>query len=151
MQGSRWTGTGSFLLVMALVASPACAQVAADRGMPATVSLPAELAAVLSSYETAWSSRDPSALADLFTEDGYVLRPGQPPAHGRDEILAVYATAGGPLSLRAYAYQADGGVGYIIGAYSSSPERPAVGKFVLALQRGPANRWLIAADIDNGN
>jgi ketosteroid isomerase-like protein len=45
----------------------------------------------------------------------------------------------------------DGAVGYIIGGYSAGPDRPAVGKFVLALRRASSGTWLIAADIDNGN
>ena len=83
--------------------------------------------------------------------DQYVLRPGTPPAQGRQAILAAYANAGGPLSLKAYAYAVEGPVGYIIGGYATAPDRPAVGKFVLALRRGPSGAWLIAADIDNGN
>jgi len=51
--------------------------------------------------------------------------------------------------LRALAYAIEGSTGYIIGAYGAG-ERDT-GKFVLALRRGGDGRWLIAADIDNGN
>jgi ketosteroid isomerase-like protein len=42
-------------------------------------------------------------------------------------------------------------VGYIIGAYGWKKDGADAGKFVLALKKGPAGRWLIAADIDNQN
>ena len=131
--------------------SGADAQSGQDTSSPTEVSMPDELEMVLRGYEEAWQSRDPVALADLFTPDGFVLRPGAPPAQGREAILQAYANAGGPLSLHAYAYQVEGDVGYIIGGWSSAPDRPAVGKFVLALRRGESGAWLIAADIDNGN
>ena len=119
--------------------------------LPPAVVLPAALDAVLRGYEVAWTNRDAVALADLFTPDGYVLRPGQGPAQGRPAILRAYRNAGGPLSLKPYQYGVDGGVGFIIGGYSSAPGQPEVGKFVLALRRDESGTWLIAADIDNGN
>jgi ketosteroid isomerase-like protein len=119
--------------------------------LPPVTSLPTALEAVLRGYEDAWSARDAVALSNLFTSDGFVLRPGHPPVRGRESIREAYANSGGPLSLRAYAYQVDGAVGYIIGGYSAGPDRPAVGKFVLALRRASSGTWLIAADIDNGN
>jgi len=136
-----------------MIAQPAAAfaQAGGDPGLPSVVSLPAELEAVLRSYEEAWSERDAEGLASLFTRDGFVLRPGHPPAHGHEAILRAYANSGGPLSLRAYHYEIEGPVGYIIGGYATVPDRPEVGKFMLALRRGPSGVWLIAADIDNGN
>jgi hypothetical protein len=125
----------TLLVATVLVLQPVSAQRSPDSGLPSAVPLPDDLAAVLRGYEAAWSRRDPVALADLFTPDGYVLRPGRPPAHGREAILAAYANSGGPLSLRAYAYEAEGPVGYIIGGYASDPGRDDVGKFVLALRR----------------
>lgn len=138
---------GAVLLAVLVAPPPAAAQ----SGLPDAVELPEALAAVLRGYETAWSARDPVALADLFTPDGFVMRPGAPPAVGREAIEAAYQGSGGPLALRAYAFAVDGDVGYILGGYSSTPDRPEVGKFVLALRRSPGGRWLIAADIDNGN
>lgn len=135
------------------VSSPDAA-VAQDRqgsGLPETVSLPADLDAVLRAYETAWAARDAEALTALFTEDGFVLRPGYPPAHGRAAIREAYANSGGPLTLRAYSFGESGDVGYIIGGYTSDPARLETGKFVLALRRGGSGGWLIAADMDNGN
>ena len=141
------------LLIMVATGAPARATAQGNQAtaLPPVISLPAELDAVLRGYEDAWSARDADALSNLLTSDGFVLRPGNPPARGQDSIREAYANSGGPLSLRAYAYQVDGAVGYIIGGYSSAPDRPAVGKFVLALRRAPSGVWLIAADIDNGN
>ena len=64
---------------------------------------------------------------------------------------AIYAVAGGDLKLRTLAYSTDGSTGYIIGAYRYGTAAADVGKFVLALQKGADGKWLIAADIDNGN
>ena len=150
----KWCGFARLVvLASALFAAPSIAAAQdGDRGeLPELVTLPAGLSAVLRGYEAAWGRRDAEALADLFTPDGFVLRPGHPPAHGREEILEAYATSGGPLTLRAYDYSVEGDVGFIVGGYSSSPDRLESGKFVLALRRHASGRWLIAADIDNGN
>ena len=116
-----------------------------------SVDLPPEVERVLRDYEQAWRGGDEKGLAQLFTEDGFVLRPGQPPARGRAAILRTYENVGGSLALRALDFALSGDVGYIIGGYSGEPGEPDVGKFVLPLRRGPSGRWLIAADIDNGN
>ena len=105
---------------------------------------------VLRDYEAAWGARDADALAELFTEDGFVLRPGNPPAEGRDAIREAYRGSGGPLVLRAYDFAAEGDVGWIIGGYAPDASWAEMGKFNLALRRVDG-RWLIAADIDNGN
>ena len=120
-------------------------------GLPALVELPPELDRVLRDYETAWSARDADALAALFTEDGYALRPGRPPVHGHAALREVYAGSGGPLVLRAYAWARDGSVAHVIGGFAAFESDPEVGKFVLALERGADGVWYIAADIDNGN
>jgi ketosteroid isomerase-like protein len=105
---------------------------------------------VLRDYERAWRARDATALADLFTEDGFVLSNGRPPVRGRAAIRARYADSGGPLALRALTYATEGRVGYIIGGFAASPGEQDTGKFVLALRR-EGDRWQIAADMDNSN
>ncbi len=120
-------------------------------GVPAVVALPPELDVVLREYEDAWGRRDADALTALFTEDGFVLRPGRPPVQGREAIRIAYANSGGPLTLRAYGHATEGSVGWIVGGFATSPEGPDVGKFVLALRKAPSGRWLLAADMDNGN
>lgn len=113
--------------------------------------LPDALTRVLRDYEQAWRARDAPGLAALFTEDGFVLSNGRPPVRGREAIQEAYKNAGGPLFLRALAYSADGVTGYIIGAYSHEANAPDTGKFILALRQRPDGRWMIAADMDNGN
>jgi hypothetical protein len=51
-----------------------------------SVDLPPPLARVLTDYETAWQAKDPAALSRLFTEDGFVLSPGDTTSErpGRD-------------------------------------------------------------------
>jgi ketosteroid isomerase-like protein len=111
--------------------------------------LPLPLERVLRDYERAWAAGAAAALAALFTEDGFVLSNGAEPIRGRDAIRRKYATAGGPLRLRALGYATADTVGYIVGAYRYGDAAQDTGKFVLALRRGPDGRWLIAADIDN--
>lgn len=116
-----------------------------------SVTLPAELARVLTDYEAAWQRKDARALAALFTEDGWVLSNGRPAVQGRAAIEAHYRNQGGPLSLRAFAYSTDGATGYIIGGYARQQGEPDIGKFTLTLRRFSNGRWLILSDMDNGN
>jgi ketosteroid isomerase-like protein len=116
-----------------------------------SVELPPGLARVLSDYEAAWQKRDAAALAALFLEDGFVLPPGRPPVRGRSEIERHYTGQGGPLSLRAIVYGADGNVGYIIGGYAAKKGDPDDGKFTLTLRKGAKGRWLIMSDMDNAS
>jgi len=146
-------------LLLAFATTVSLAQAATAQGgsdAPAaplpSVTLPPELDRVLRDYERAWQARDAAGLAALFAEDGFVLGNGRPPARGRAAIREAYAGAGGPLSLRAFAYAAQDSVGYIIGAFASAAGSPDGGKFVLALRRpGGQGKWRIAADIDNMN
>jgi len=116
-----------------------------------SVELPADLSRVLTDYEQAWSSRNAGALSRLFAEDGFVLSNGFPPARGRAEIERFYNGQGGPLSLGAFAFAAEGKVGYIIGGYSSKKGEPDTGKYTLTLRKGSDGKWLIMSDMDNSN
>jgi hypothetical protein len=82
---------------------------------------------------------------------GFVLSGGAPPVRGRAAIEQHYQGRGGPLSLRALAFATEGGIGYIIGAYTTRESEPDIGKFTLTLHQGPEGRWLIVSDMDNGN
>lgn len=138
------------LIMTLLVATSATGQQETPAAEP-SVSLPPDLARVLTDYEAAWSKKDPSALAGLFAEDGFVLPGGSPPVRGRAAIQKHYTGQGGPLSLRAIAYAAEGGVGYIIGGYTDTAGKPDTGKFTLTLRKGSDGRWLIMSDMDNSN
>ena len=116
-----------------------------------SVKLPPELARVLTDYETAWRSRDAAALAQLFDEDGFVLSGGRPPVRGRVAIQQAYTGAGGPLTLRAIAFENEGKVGYIIGGFARQAGEPDIGKFTLTLRKDKSGRWLIRSDMDNAN
>ena len=116
-----------------------------------SVQMPPDLARVLTDYEDAWGSRNASALARLFAEDGFVLPNGSLPVRGRAEIERFYTGAGGPLSLRAIAFAAEGGVGYIIGGYAGKKGELDTGKFTLTLRKGTDGRWLIVSDMDSAN
>ena len=115
-----------------------------------SLTLPPELARVLTDYETAWQRQDAPALAALFAEDGFVLSGGTRPVRGRAAIAAHYTGKGGPLALRALAYATAGDSGFVVGAYAEQRGQPDAGKFTLTLRRDGA-RWLIFSDMDNGN
>ena len=144
----RALGIAALLLVGVL---PVYGQQPAPNPAPLpSVVLPPELDRVLRDYERAWRARDAAALADLFTEDGFVLSNGVAPVRGRAAIRVKYSNSGGPLALRAFAYSTEGRVGYIVGGFARDPGEPDSGKFVLALRK-EGGRWQIAADMDNGN
>lgn len=124
---------------------------AATAGQMSSIDLPPDLDRVLRDYESAWRARDADALASLFTEDGFILRPGHPPVRGREAIARAYAESGGRLHLRALAYERSSPVAYIVGGYTSTPKWPDAGTFILSLRRSADGRWLIAADMDNAN
>ena len=137
------------LVLLTLGAGPALGQQA--KSADSSMVLPPELARVLTEYEAGWKAGNAAALADLFTEDGFVLAPGQPPVRGRAAIRKLYTGPGSPLSLRAFAYAMHGEVGYIIGGYSSERGTVDEGKFTLTLRKDEHGRWQIVSDMDNSN
>jgi ketosteroid isomerase-like protein len=116
-----------------------------------SITLAPELNRVLRDYEAAWRKSDAAALSELFSEDGFVLQSGKPPARGRAAIKAVYQGQGGALRLRALAVVTADTVGYIIGAYGYGNDTTDMGKFTLTLKRPRGGKWLIFSDMDNGN
>lgn len=124
---------------------------ASAQNQQTTVALPADFDRVLRDYERSWTSRDSQSLSKLFAEDGFVLSPGSPIVRGRQAIAAHYRKVGGPLSLRAVAYSAEGSVGYIIGAFAAEPGMSDRGKFTLTLVKDGTGKWLIVSDMDNAN
>jgi ketosteroid isomerase-like protein len=141
---------GTLLLLTFLAAASAAGQQETPVGEP-SVKLPPDLARVLTDYEAAWGKKDAAALAGLFAEDGFVLPNGGTPVRGRAAIQKHYTGHGGPLSLRAIAYAAEGGVGYILGGYTDAAGKSDIGKFTLTLKKGPDGRWLIMSDMDSPN
>ncbi|WP_338875155.1 DUF4440 domain-containing protein [Spirosoma sp. SC4-14] len=125
-----------------LVGQPALAQMT-------TTALPPELDRVLRDYEQAWRAKNTKALVALFMPDGFVMQPQRPPVRGHAALEQAYRGMGGPLYLRALSFAQSESVGYIIGAYRYKETGDDVGKFILALRRGPDRRWMIAADMDN--
>ena len=146
-------------LAFALLASGASMRSAAAAPVPESdatplpsVALPAELARVLTDYETAWRKGDGAALARLFDSDGFVLSSGAPPVRGREAIERFYGGGhGSPLVLRAFAFSTAGDLGYILGGFARQEGSADVGKYTLTLHRGADGKWLIVSDMDNGN
>ena len=118
--------------------------------LPATVTLPPDLARVLTDYETAYP-RGGAVVAELFAEDGFVLAGGRPPIRGRAAIAQYYGPSNSLLALRPFAYGKDGDIAYVLGGYASRRGEPDSGKFTLTLRRITDGRWMIVSDMDNGN
>ncbi len=114
------------------------------------VELPDELQRVLTDYETHWKNNNAEALANLFTENGFILRPRNAPTRGKANIEEAYQSSGGDLRLSAYDYHVDGNLGYIIGGYTYGNRTEDVGKFTLVLKKKDGT-WFIHSDMDNGN
>lgn len=133
------------VLAAILAIGPAAAQ-----SLP-SVNLPPEIDRVLRDYEKAWATNDAKGIASLFAADGIALPSGQPPARGAEAISKAYAGGGAqPTFLRAIDYRTSGDLAYIVGAYGPAGQPNDFGKFVLVL-RLVDGKWMIAADIENGN
>lgn len=117
---------------------------------PPKVELPDDLQRVLTDYETHWANNNAEALANLFTEDGFILRPRNTPTRGRLKIEEAYQSSGGDLRLSAYDFLIEGNLGFIIGGYTYGTQTEDVGKFTLILKKID-EKWLIHSDMDNGN
>lgn len=127
---------GAVALPRPTQAQSAAVSAAAGATLP-SVELPPALARVLRDYASAWRAGDANPLVELFTEDGFVLQPGQPPVHGREALRSRYqGQGGGPLRLRALAFAVDGTVGCIIGAYGYGDAPGDMGKFTLTPRPG---------------
>ena len=138
------------LTATALLATAGCAAAQAAPSWPLpTVTLPPELSRVLRDYEAAWKAGDGTALAKVFTADGFILPSGRLPARGTAAIQASHQQPGGDLQLVAFGYATADTVGYLVGGYRYPGTVGPGGKFVLALRKDTAGRWRIAADIEN--
>ena len=152
MTGIRIHSLALAALCGAVALSPASAQIPAPPTQLPSISLPADLDRVLRDYERAWRSGDASKVAELFSDDGFVLQNGRAPVRGRDAIAAAYkGQAGGPLRLRGLAYAVADTVGFILGAYTYGEATTDMGKFTLTLRRNRGGAWEIFSDMDNGN
>jgi|Marorgknorr_s2lv_3_1036020.scaffolds.fasta_scaffold06544_2 ketosteroid isomerase-like protein len=146
----------SLVVLLIYLAPPVSAQDApppqpSSEQNQASVVLPPEMDRVLRDYETGWRNRDSDTLAELFTPDGFILRPSHSPVRGRDAIAEAYRNSGGPVALRALEFSQADSVGYIIGGYGGIEGGPDSGKFILTLRKLSDGRWYISADMDNSN
>ena len=80
-----------------------------------------------------------------------MLPNGGVPVKGRAAIERHYSGSGGPLFLRAFAFAAEGSVGYILGGYTATAGAADIGKFTLTLRKSSDGRWLIVSDMDSPN
>src|SRR5690606_41558231 len=101
------------LFLLLTSASTVSAQDAPSHTALPSIELPAELARVLRDYGRAWAAGDETALAELFTEDGFV-----PTAdgwvRGKAEIRRVYEGWSCALQFRARACGPAGRLGCVL-------------------------------------
>jgi hypothetical protein len=143
-----WEGILCGAITLVASASSTAAQAADPLGLP-PITLPAELDRVLREYEKAWRAGDGTALAQVFTDDGFALSNGSMPVRGREGIARTLSRPGGELQLRAFAWATADTVGYIVGGFQYPGSTGPGGKFLLALRKGGDGKWRIAADMDN--
>lgn len=111
-----------------------------------TVALPADLDSVLRGFERGWLAADnKTALAALFTEDG-IFQWADDWVRGRAAIRISLLGKGGPLRMRAQAFEAHDSLGNIAGAYGFYRDTTWVdqGRFVLTLRRAIGGPWRIS-------
>ena len=116
-----------------------------------SVTLPPDLARVLTDYEKAWSAKDPAALARLFAEDGFVLPNGSGAGArpGRDRVV-LHRPRRSALPARdrlRRRRQRRLHPRRLCGSIGQADD----GKFTLTLRKGSDGRWLIVSDMDNAN
>ena len=114
---------------------------------PATVALPPELARLLDERRTRWN--DAEALAQLFTEDSYVLATGPTWIRGRDAVAQHLASRFAvALTITPIAYDVSGSRGHIVAYYTgeSGGRQQYYGQALLVVERGDDGAWRIAAE-----
>ncbi|MFN0182114.1 MAG: YybH family protein [Gemmatimonadales bacterium] len=148
--GLRWAAGAVAVAIGIGSATVVTAQAKPSWPLP-TVELPAELSRVLRDYEAAWKAGDGTRLAEVFTEDGFIMSNGRLPERGTAAIRASHTRPGGDLQLVTFGYATADTVGYIVGGYRYPNTVGPGGKFVLALRRDAQRRWRIAADIENNS
>lgn len=117
---------------------------------PQTVSLPPDLQSVLSKYQEAWQNSESKTLANLFSEDGFVLANGRTPIKGRNQIEEYYSNSGSPIFLRPFAFQVDDNLAYILGGITKKNMKDDLAKFTIILSK-VNGEWKIISDMDNHN
>jgi uncharacterized protein (TIGR02246 family) len=115
---------------------------------------------VTAEFESAFRAKAWDRVSELYTEDGYLMPPNQPPVRGRAEIRA-FLQAFPPVS--AFALSADqvdgrGDLAFVRGSYRMTLTPPGAsgpvqdeGKYLEIRRRGTDGRWRIAVDIFNSN
>lgn len=127
--------------------SPAAAALHTETPL-ATVELPAELNRLLADRAARWN--DAKALAELYTEDAYVLDSDGPTwLRGREDVAGylsgLFARA---HSVTPVAFGIDGAAGHIVGYYTR-PDGASTryfGHVQLSVRKGSDGTWRIAAE-----
>jgi ketosteroid isomerase-like protein len=111
-------------------------------------SLPNEIEQILREYETGMEKGDPKMIAELFTENGYLLPNQNRLIQGKKRIAKFYDGIQDSISLNPIDFMEDGRVGVIIGVFSNS-DQTICGKFTITLQKQDSGDWKIYSDIYN--
>ena len=113
--------------------------------MAAQVAMPSDVERLLREYEAAWRTGDAHALANLFTEDGYVLPPNGPQVEGRVSIEAHFQDVEGVITLEPDRVAIDDEVGSVGGRVRSGAN--SVETFSFVLRRDAEGRWRIVSHL----
>jgi uncharacterized protein (TIGR02246 family) len=119
----------------------------------------AAIAAIEVAWQTAYGARDFEALADLYTEDGWVMARRRPAMRGRAEIASFFATVAQDTRL---AVTFDVEELEVIGDHAWNTARFALtyqsmsggepvhdfGRALIIYKRGEDGKWRIHRDID---
>jgi len=122
-----------------------------------------EIEKTRSAYASAWQSANASAIADLYTEEAFVLYPNQPAVSGRSAILEYFRGffrefPRNEFELSSAEVVVTGDWAFDRGSYRWSgtpregggPEQDS-GKYLVILHRQADGTWKVARDMDNSD
>jgi len=112
-----------------------------------TVTVPPEVARLLSARAARWN--DAAGLAELYTEDSFVLATGPAWVRGRRAVAEHLSTRWGEsLQITPIAFEASENRGHLVGYYTGERggQQQYYGQVLLTLARGEDAVWRIAAE-----
>lgn len=118
--------------------------------------------ATRNAYAAAWRAADVKQVAELYTENAFVLYPNQPAISGRDAIVDYFKQLFGEFPENEFELVSSeiviaGSWAFDRGTYrwKGTPRSGAVvednGKYLVVLLRGDDGKWRVARDMDNSD
>lgn len=120
-----------------------------------------QIAKTRTAYQAAWRAGDATAIAELYTQDAFVLYPNQPAVSGHDAIQDYFKGLftefpGGEIVLTSDEVVVMGQFAFDRGAYrwkgmAGGTALEDTGKYLVVLQLQPDGTWKVARDMDNSD